>query len=70
LQLEHTSGQRTLFTEFIYGHFEGNVTPQGKKLPFYPTGSCSSHMRNVQEPSGFAAKKYAMKNAGGIHVLT
>jgi hypothetical protein len=70
LQLEHASGQRKLFTEFIYGHFEGNVTPQRKKAPLYPTGSCSSHIRNVQETSGFAAKKYAMKNAGGIYVLT
>jgi hypothetical protein len=29
------------------------------------TGSCSTHERNVREPSGFAAKKYAMKNIGG-----
>jgi len=26
--------------------------------------------RNIQERPGFAAKKYAMKNTGGIYVLT
>jgi hypothetical protein len=40
------------------------------KISSFLTGSYSSHERKVKEPSSSPAKKYAMKNTGGIYVLT
>jgi hypothetical protein len=69
LQPEHTSGQWRLFIDLSEVSLKAVlVTPQWKEIPVCSTGSCSSHKRNVREPSGFAAKKYAMKNIGGLYV--
>jgi hypothetical protein len=56
LQLEHTSGQWRLFIDSSEVSLKALLLHNGNKVPFYPTDPCNSHVRNVQEPSGFAAK--------------
>jgi hypothetical protein len=52
----HTSGQWRQFIDSSKVSLKALLLHNGNKAPFYPTDSCSSHVRNVQEPSGFAAK--------------
>ena len=54
LQIERAPEQWRLFIDLSKGSWKSVLCHNGNK--FYPTGSCSSHERNVWEPSGFAAK--------------
>jgi hypothetical protein len=60
LQLEHTSGKWSLKTVLLYN---------GNNLAFIPLAH-AVHRKKRTRTCRFCCKKYAMKNTGGIYVLT
>ena len=70
LQLEHISGQWRLFIVSSKVSLKAVLHHDGNKVSFYRTGPCSSHERNIREPSRLCCKKYTLKNTDGMYVLT
>jgi len=57
MQLDHTSGQWRHFTDWSKVSLKAVLLYNRNEFPSIPVAHGSSHDRNVQEPSGFAAKK-------------